>query len=377
METYDLIVVGVGAMGSAALLEAARRGAKVLGLEAFEPGHDRGSSHGRTRAIRLAYFEHPDYVPLLREAFGGWRRLQQSASRELFVESGILEAGPAQGELIQGVLRAAREHDLPVERLDPAQVQRRFPGFELTAGMQALLEPEAGYLHVEDCIREMARQAVEAGAKLETGVRVEGWEPEEGGFCLRAGRQRWSAKNLILSQGAWSTALLGELGVPLTLLRKVQLWLATKDARYGRAAGSLPFAIETKDEQVFYGFPEICERGIKVAEHSGGLTFAKPLALDRELHPEDVSPVIEFTERFMPGVTSKVQAHEVCMYTQSPDGHFLVDRHPNHKRLQFVAGLSGHGFKFAPALGRGLVERALDGGSTLPLDFLSLARLRS
>ncbi len=374
METYDCIVIGVGAVGSAALANLAARGTRTLGLERFELGHDRGSSHGHTRAIRLAYFEHPDYVPLLRRAFELWRGLEQRSDIPLYVETGILEAGPEDGELIQGVLRSALDHGLEVQELDRATLTGRFPGVALPDRMRAVFEPLGGYLHVEDCIRAMAAEATTKGAQLQTGVTVKSWRAEGDGFLVETDRGTFRGASLVLSQGAWSAKEMGGTSLPLRVLRKVQLWYKVRDERYTLANGFVPFAMETPSGQVFYGFPELDGRGVKVAEHSGGEEVMDPSNLERALRRGDQLPVEGFTREFLPGVSDQCTYHAACMYTESSDGHFIIDRHVEHERVVYAAGLSGHGFKFAPVLGEILADLALEGGTSLPMDFLRCAR---
>jgi len=379
MKEIDAIVVGVGAVGAATLEVLARRGARVLGIERFDPGHDRGSSHGLSRAIRLAYFEHPDYVPLLRRALARWEELDREGGEPLYRATGILEAGPAQGELVAGVRRAAEEHDLAVEELDPAALARRFPAFRLPPESAALYEARAGWLAPEAGVRRFVKRALDAGAELEIDTAVDGWMAEEGGFVVRAVGRRWHARRLILTQGAWSGRLVQELGLPLEVVRKVQLWYrpTTRDflppAQPG-APGFVPWAVETPSGQVFYGFPEVDERGVKIAEHSGGEAGVDPFRVDRELRDSDRAPVEAFAREHLPVLSDECTAHEVCLYTRTPDGHFVLDRHPEHPGLAYACGLSGHGFKLAPVLGEALADLALEGGTELPVDFLSAAR---
>ncbi|MFT7669099.1 MAG: sarcosine oxidase, partial [Planctomycetota bacterium] len=268
MRSYDCIVVGVGAVGSATLSQLAARGARVLGIDRFRPGHNRGSSHGRTRAIRLAYFEHPDYVPLLRRAFELWRGLNDRASAPLYVETGILEAGPEEGELIPGVLKAADLHSLAIDCLDSAAMKARFGAFRLQPGMRAVFEPIAGYLHVEDCIRHMASEGQSRGAELALDTVVTHWTYDSCEFLVHSDKESWRTKRLILTQGAWATDFLREQGVQLDVVRKMQLWFRASDNRFSSKQGFVPFAIETGEAEVFYGFPELDERGVKVAQHT-------------------------------------------------------------------------------------------------------------
>lgn len=373
MTIYDCAVIGAGAMGSGALARMAQRGARVIGFERFPIAHDRGSSHGRTRMTRLAYFEHPDYVPLLRRTFELWGELDDAVPETLYEASGILEAGLADGELVNGILDSVREHDLHVDELSTSEMKRRFPGFELPEGTRALFEPTGGTLHVEACVRALVAQARECGAEVLEETPIDNWEAEGAGFTLRSGARTWRTKRLILTQGAWASGWFEDLGVPLTVLRKNQLWFRTRDERYTTKNGFVPFCIETAGG-VFYGFPQVDEGGIKVAEHSQGEVVTDPDAVDRELRAADLESVRKFTRACMPGVTGECLSHAVCFYTKSPDEHFIVDRHPAHAGVYFAAGLSGHGFKFAPVLGEALADLALDGGTDLPIDFLSLKR---
>jgi glycine/D-amino acid oxidase-like deaminating enzyme len=240
--------------------------------------------------------------------------------------------------------------------------------------MRALFEPVGDYLLVEDCIRAMAGEARAAGAELVSDAVVEGWSVEGDRLVVRSSRSTWRASSVILAQGAWSAAAVRELGLELEVVRKSQLWYRTRDDRCSLARGFVPFAMQTATGQVFYGFPELDERGLKVAEHSGGTALREPLELDRSLWPEDRAPVEAFCATHLPAVTAECLAHAVCMYTRSPDEHFVVDRHPAHPRVVFAAGLSGHGFKFAPVLGEALADLALDGGTRLPIEFLSRRR---
>ncbi len=376
MERFDCVVVGVGAAGSAALAELARRGVRALGLERLAPGHDRGSSHGATRATRTAYFEHPDYVPLLRASNAAWRELDAATDETLLVECGILEAGPEDGELVPGVLRSAEEHGLDVERLDAAGLARRAPALRLPDGIVGLFEREAGFLDPEACVRTLARQATSMGAQLWSDCELKGWREESGALVVETSRGSLQTTALILTQGAWAAQALASLGLQLEVARKPQLWFAADPAGpAGLAAGFVPFCMETGDGRVFYGFPALDRRGLKAAEHTGGAAVPDPSRLDRDLHDGDLAPTAAFLAAHFPGVAGPCGEHAVCMYTRTTDGHFVVDRHPAHPRVAFAAGLSGHGFKFAPVLGRALADLALEGGSGLPIGFLSAARL--
>lgn len=370
---YDVLVLGVGGVGSAALMHLARRGAHVLGLDSFEPGHDRGSSHGETRVIRMAYFEHPDYVPLLRRAYELWEELQQDSGRDLYRETGLIQIGPPKGEVVAGVLRSAREHGLAVERLEARDIRTRYPGFDVPPGEVGVLEKRAGFLRVEDCVRAHAERARAAGAQLIIGATVVSWEAGGGKVTVVTDHETYTADRLVITAGAWSGKLVTGLGVPLQVLRKGLFWFEAENPVLRLEAGCPIFLYET-GRGIFYGFPALDEKGIKVAMHSGGTPVTDPLALTHEPDPVEQGHVVDFMKRHLLGATGGLTHHKACMYTMTPDQNFLVDRHPHHREVVFAAGLSGHGFKFTSVLGEALAEMALEGETRHPVEFLGLSR---
>jgi monomeric sarcosine oxidase len=374
MERYGAIVLGLGGVGSAALYHLAKRGVRAIGIDRFMPPHDRGSSHGHTRVIRQAYFEHPDYVPLLKEAYRLWRELESATSRQLFFQIGLVEIGPSDGVVVTGVLRAAAEHRLPVEALTGSEVERRWSGLNVGDGLVGVFEPAAGYLRVEQCVQAHLDAAQASGAKAVCETEVASWSADARGVrILATSGAEITGDRLLIAAGSWSAQLLGELQTRLEVRRKSLFWFATDDARYEATAGMPTFLFELP-AGVFYGFPKLDDRGVKFAEHSGGRTVDDPLAVDRAIDAEEQRRLTDVLSHHLPGVSSRVADHAACLYTMSPDEHFIVDRHPQHANVAFAAGLSGHGFKFTPVLGRVLADLALDGGTDLPIDFLSLKR---
>lgn len=373
MPTYDVIVLGAGGIGSAALSALARRGARVLGIERFGPAHDRGSSHGRTRMIRQAYFEHPDYVPLVLRSYELWHELEARRGEQLFFETGLLEVGPPDGVVVPGVIRSARQHQLEIEEVSATEIARRWPGFRAPAGMTGVYEPRAGYLRVEACVRAQLADAVAAGAELHTDETVVDCLSTAGEITVVTDRARYSAAKLVITAGAWAGEWLRDLNIPFQVRRKPQFWFATESSAY-RAADHTPAFLYETPGGVFYGFPEVDAGEVKVSEHSGGQVVADPLTVNRDVNPADLARVRAFIAGCLPGVSQRMTHHAVCMYTMSPDEHFVVDRHPTDNRVAFVAGLSGHGFKFAPALGEALADLTLKGRSDLPIEFLNCRR---
>ena len=370
METYDVIVIGTGGVGSVAAMHLVGRGVRVLGLDRFPPGHDRGSSHGQTRVIRLAYFEHPDYVPLLRRAYELWADLESVSGKKLYYPVGLLQIGPPHGEIIQGVRDSAQQHRLAIENLSPEQVAERFPAFRCAADHEAVFEQNAGYLLVEPCVVAHATEAIRRGATFRCGEAVQTWRADGNGVHVTTDCETYSADRLVITAGAWAGNLLADLKFPLTVLRKPLYWFApaeniTHDPR------TFPCFLYDLPAGCFYGFPQLDERGVKVAQHSGGTPVNDPLKVSRDLDPEDLKSVARFVEGWLPSVTTQLVDHATCMYTMSANSRFIVDRHPEHPQVCFAAGLSGHGFKFTTVLGEILCDLALRGASRLPIEFLS------
>jgi sarcosine oxidase len=398
MAAFDAIVVGLGGIGSAAAWHIARRGGRVLGIDRFEPPHDRGSSHGQTRLIRLAYFEHPDYVPLLRRAFELWAELEAHRGRRLLATTGLLLAGPADGEVIAGTDRAARAHALPVERLSPAEAVRRWPAFRIPDDWRVIVESRAGALFVEDCVQAHLAAARAAGATLLPDTAMTACRTGDGEACVETTRGRFVAERIVLCPGAWAGGLVGlpgPLGIEFEVLRKSLFWLrpgssggmlpclspgGSTTARRDIGEGSLPcFGFDTPDG-FFYGMPAFDERGVKVACHSGGRPLSDPLGLGRDVDPAEREAIDRWADAHLPVLGpsrgAALTGHAACLYTMSPDGHFVVGPHPVDERVILAAGFSGHGFKFAPVIGEALADLALTGRTPLSIGFLSPTRYR-
>lgn len=375
MRGWDVIVLGVGGMGSAALWHLSRRGLRVLGLEQFDIAHDRGSSHGDTRIIRKAYFESPQYVPLALRAYQLWAELERDAGRTLFTRTGLLSLGAPGCALMAGTRRSADEHRLWLEDVSLDEVRSRFPGFMPGEGMAAVFEPDAGFLAVEECVRAHVAGAVNGGATVLTGQRVQSWRVDGGGVVVRTVDAEHRADRLVICAGAWSRPMLADLGLPLEVRRKTVFWFAPADDTYDLARGSPTFAIQNADG-FFYGFPRVGDGGVKVAEHFGVEVVNDADRLPRTVDDAEASLVRAFITEHLPALTSRLTRTSVCMYTMTPDEHFIVDRHPVHSNVVFACGFSGHGFKFAPVIGSALADLALDGRTAEPVQFLSLDRFQ-
>ena len=374
--TADVLVAGVGGAGSSALYHLAGQGLHVIGLDRFAPGHDRGSSHGETRVIRQAYFEHPDYVPLLQRAYALWEELEEAAGESLLSLCGLLMVGPPEGEIIAGSRLAAGRHGVPLESVDPASMSERFPMFRAPEGAEAVWEPTGGYLDVEGCVRAYARLAEARGAEIRAGEHLLGFESTPSGVSVRTNRDEYSVGRLILAPGAWAPELLPSVAerAGLRVLRKVMGWYPRRKPNEALPESTFFFDLP---HGAYYGFPCLDGATVKLAEHSGGEPIDDPLALERRCLPRDVQGPTRFVEEALPGLEPNPVRHAVCMYTMTHDAHFLLDHHPEHEGVLFAAGFSGHGFKFMSAIGAVLAELAVAGASTSPIDFLALGRFEA
>jgi len=365
----DVVVVGLGADGSAAAAQLAKRGAKVVGLEALSRGHTNGSSGGRTRVTRLAYYEHPDYVPLLRRAWALWRELEAETGQELLRQTGGIYIGPKDGELVAGSLRSAREHSLEHELLDPAALRERMPLFRFEADWWGLAEATAGYLLPERCIEAHLAVAERHGAELRFEERLRSWGTDGGGIRVSTDRGTYRADRIVIAAGAWNPGLLPRIA-PLLQVKRVPLFWFEPHAETDALARLPVYIVDSGHGHGCYGFPYLADQGLKIATHGLG-TPADPDTVDREPHPSDEVPVREFIKRHLPVADGPTREAKICMYTVTPDEHFIVDV---AGPAAYASACSGHGFKFASVMGEILADLALDGRTRHPIGFLSASR---
>jgi sarcosine oxidase len=371
--TYDVIVLGLGGMGSAAAAELARRGVRVLGLEQFGFAHSRGSSHGRTRIIRTAYYEHPAYVPLVKRAFTRWAELEQRTGKTLLTPCPCLCAGDPAGELVTGVQQAATEHQLPVKTLSAKEVETRFPAFRVPEPWVGVLEQSAGILAVEACVSAHLADATDAGADLRAKEPVVEWKAVGDGVEVRTAEGTYSAARLVVTAGAWATSLLADIGVSLTVMRQVQWWFSTLDARFYPPL--MPVFLLDTPGGAFYGVPAAADEfRWKCARHYGAPELTSPAEVDWAVTPGEEEPVRRFVAAHLPTLRSFPSFSEVCMYTLTPDRHFVIDRHPRFPQVAVACGFSGHGFKFAPTVGEILADLALAGRTDHPIELFRAGR---
>lgn len=369
----SVAVIGAGMAGSAAALHLARRGAKVTLFDQFEFGHERGSSHGATRLFRIAYFEHPNYVPILQRAHAMWKAFEIEAGEPLFFETGVLEAGLPEGGFMKGLAKAVADHNLPVPQLDAAQIRRDHPQLRLPSDFVAWFEREAGFVMAGKTVAHQIRLAKEAGAALRPATPVLGWSPVTGGVAIEtaAGAERFD--RIVIAAGAWANSLIGLPVADVKPWPRTLFWRRpqTDEFRLGTFAC---FAVEQTDGRFFYGFPAIDEQGVKVAEHSGGAAIDRPEDRGDEAEPGENEAIDRFLEATIPALAGRPGTFQRCLYEVSPDHDFMIDRHPLSDRVVFAAGLSGHGFKFSPVLGEALATMTLDDRTPEHFEFLSLRR---
>jgi sarcosine oxidase len=383
--TYDVAVLGCGAVGSACAYALARRGARVLALDRFDIPNALGSSHGDSRMIRLAYYEHPDYVPLARRAWVLWRELEESSGERLLWQTGGLYMGPADGPLVRESHRAAREHQLAVELLDHGALVRRFPHFRLPPGYAGLYEEQAGVLLSEAAIAAFVHGALAGGAVVHGREAVRELSVEASGVAVITDHGTYRVGRAVVAAGPWAGKLLpvlDELGATLTVTRQVIGWVWPQRPELFALERHPVWAIEGEPGGpggLYYGIPLLGNRsprpGMKLGHHWHDRAV-DPDDLDRRPRPGDEDDFLPALRRLAPAACGPLLSQAVCLYTVSPDSHFVVDLLPGTAgRVAFAAGLSGHGFKFAPVLGEALADLVLEGASPLPIGFLGLGRL--
>lgn len=380
MESFDAIVVGLGAHGSAAALALARRGLRVLGLERFGRGDAMGSSGGRTRIIRLAYFEDPSYVPLVVESWDRWLALEVAAGVPILTRTGGLYGGLAGSSVLEGSIRSAREHGLPHEVISADEVRRRWPVFEPPEDAMALIEEQAGVLRADLAIEASLTLSERHDATLRFGERVTDWRPAPGGgFEVETGGgDVFGAAHLVLAAGPWSGYFVPDLALPLEVERIPVVWFEPRVPAKDVGVGRLPvWILETPTDGSFYGFPYDPDIGLKVARHHSDVTIGSAEDLDRELRPADEARVRAFLRAHLPATDGPLTDSTICLYTNTPDGHFVIDVHPAATGVAFASACSGHGFKFAPVIGEILADLALTGASERPIERFRASRFAS
>ena len=372
---YDALVLGLGGMGSAAAAHIAARGKRVLGLERFTPAHDQGSSHGGSRIIRQAYFEDPAYVPLLLRAYELWQGLERTSDEPLYLRTGGLMVGTMESELVRGSLRSAREHGLAHELLGPTDMERRFPATSPREDEVAVYEEPAGILFPEACVRAHLARATSSGAELRFSTPVRSWEAEADSVSVTlASGERIPANTLVLCAGAWMPEVARDAQLPLVVERNVVHWFQPASQPQMFAPDRLPVYILDRGERfMLYGFPDVEYAGIKAAYHHSDVQTT-PDQLDRTVKPAEVDAVRQALSSWLPRGAGQHLASSVCMYTLTPDLHFVIGVHPKHPSVILAGGFSGHGFKFCSVVGEIIADLVTAGRTSHPIELFSPKR---
>jgi sarcosine oxidase len=370
---YNTIVVGVGGVGSAAAYELAKRGRRVLGLERFDIPHTMGSSHGHTRIIRLAYYEDPSYVMLLLRAYELWRQIERTVGEKLLHITGSIDAGPPDSWVFKGSLRSAVEHGLPHEVLTGDELARRFPGYRFPFDTLALFQPEGGFLVPERCIVGYVQAAQALGAEIHGRERVLGWEPHGPGVRVFTDRDTYEADSLVVTAGAWNGELVDALDGLLEAERQVLAWLQPGRPEIFQPA-RFPVFNCLVDEGRYYGFPIYGIPGFKFGRYHHLEEVVDPELVDHEPNAADEAVLREFADRYFPEGAGPTLSLVQCMFTNTPDHHFIIDVHPQYPQVSFTSPCSGHGFKFASVIGEIMADLAERGETRHNIKFFRLDR---
>lgn len=379
-DIYDIGLIGLGAMGAAASYALSQTGLSLIGFDRHLPPHQLGSSHGLTRVIREAYFEHPAYVPLLQRAYPLWQALEvasaslRPADESLLTLTGGLMIGPADGELVTGCLDSARQFELEHELLSGDILHQRTPAFKLPEGFAAVAEPRTGYLHPERCIKAQLALARQAGVQIVAPSEVLSWEALDQGFLIHTAEASHQVKKLVISAGAWLGRLVPELQLPLQVTRQTLFWFDTPAPElFG--LGTFPvFLLEYTPGRYLYGFPDDGS-GFKVAIHAPGETLDPDTLASQTVTDAEIADMQALLMEYLPQAVGPVVKTAVCMYTNTPDHHFLIDTHPQHQDLLLVSPCSGHGYKFAAVVGEIVADWALGLAQRQDLSLFALPRL--
>ncbi len=372
MEQYDVVVVGLGVMGAAAAWSASKRGMSVLAVDANAENHVLGSSHGKTRATRESYFESPEYVPLAQSAHALWRTLEGEAQASLLTMNGGAYLGPPDHPVLAGVRQAAEEHDLDLEVYAPDEMMALHPGFHMPQDWQGLIERTSGVLRAEACLNAFRATAKRRGAELRFETPMQSWHPADHGVIVELSSGPVHARKLVLTLGPWAVEGLSGLGLPIHGRRVTVAHFETERPE-DYANDTLGVFFWAADMGVYGGFQHIDGQGVKLLRHDDG-GACTPDSIQREVTADDIRAFTDFSSIHLTGVGDQVKEAYTCIYTMTPDDHFIIDHHPTSRDIVFATGFSGHGFKFAPVIGEILADLSLEGDTEHPIGFLCASR---
>ena len=377
----DVIVIGVGSMGSSACYFLAKRGYNVLGIEQFDIPHELGSHTGQSRIIRKAYFEHPDYVPLLESAYKNWKEFEAETNAKIYYETGLVYFGSLHSDMMLGVNRSASLYDVPVEQIDRSYSTKRFTQFNIPTGFETLFEPEAGFVTPEKAIKLYTEQAKKNGASIQTKEKVIKWKKDGKDIEVITDKNIYRCRKLVITAGAWSGKMISSLADRIKVTRQVIVWLTLKNER-DYVLNNFPCWMIADDKKpgCYYGFPVLPVSafgepgGLKIAYHYPG-SVTDPDNVNRHVITEDIKNIEYFLYKYMPHLADSMLSVKTCLYGNSPDENFIIDKLPGYEDSVVVAcGFSGHGFKFVSVVGEILADLAMDGITKHPIGFLNARR---
>jgi sarcosine oxidase len=363
-------------MGSSTLFHLARRGLRTLGVERYDLTHEYGSSHGLTRIIRLAYWEHPTYVALLRRCYELWRELEHEAGERLLHITGSIDGGPADGPIFTGALRSSELHGLSHEVMNGNELHRRFPGYRLPLETLCLYQPDGGFLLPERCNLAHVARAQAAGAEVHTSEQVIEWGAASGHYWIRTSRARYEAGTLVFCAGAWASKLIPELTGLAQPERQVLVWLESTQPDLFTPDRFPVFYIEVEEGR-FYGLPSFLVPGFKLGKYHHRGEQVDPESMNREVEPEDEDLLRQFAARYFPDAAGPALMSKTCIFTNSPDEHFILDLHPEYPGVAIAAGFSGHGYKFCSVVGEIMADLVEKGGTHHDIELFGLKRFAS
>ncbi|MBB3393710.1 MULTISPECIES: N-methyl-L-tryptophan oxidase [unclassified Rhizobium] len=364
---FDVAVIGLGAMGSAALSLLAARGARTIGIDAYFPAHALSSSHGDSRLIRLGYFEDPSYVPLLQRAYRNWRALEAKLRADILTITGVLQIGTADSKIVAGTRASCRMHGLPHEVLDKADMARRFPAFQLGDEEIAVLDPQGGYLRPEAAVMGYLKLAAEDGAVLHFGERATAIEPGDGGVTIRSAVGQYRARKVVVATGSWIGELVPQLREHAVPIRQVVAWYQPRDG-FATEPQRMPcFLRDEGMEGSYFGFPAIGVDGVKVGRHAHFREPIDPNQPNPPVNDADTALLDGFITKRVPAAAGLRVKAVTCRYTMLPSEDFLLDLVPGNPNVVVASPCSGHGFKFTSVVGEILADLALEGGTGLPI----------
>lgn len=378
---YDVIVIGVGSMGSAACFSLAKRGYNVLGIDQFDVPHQNSSHTGQSRLIRKAYFEHPDYVPLLEFAYSSWKAFEDFTGKQFYFPTGLLYSGLPENELISGLRQSANRYHIPLDELSPEDQKNQFSQFSIPNHYSTILETDAGFITPEKAILSFVEEAKKLGAQIRSNERVIKWDKDGDGIVVTTNKGAYHAQKLVITAGPWAGDLIPNLTEKLQVTRQLLAWLKPEKPEHFSLENFPCWGIE--DEAIpglLYGFPimpetgHFGEKGLKVAHHIPGQQI-NPEEKDRFDEKEEVAKLKTMLDKYLPGAFGKLLQVKSCLYTYSPDTHFIIDHLSDYEnKVSFACGFSGHGFKFVPAVGEIMADLAIEGKTDQPIGFLSASR---